>query len=180
MSDLFARCLDAFPEWLKTLSADTKQLATELDNAALPEPVRKHVASSLNYLFKSLDLIPDGIEDLGFLDDAFVLRVASQRASSKLDGAAAPAVVQRLAADCALIEELMQADYARLVKYVDGLLHGAARGRTTDEIIESSEARAALVNEIGVWAEGYQAPGFAKDEKNIVKLTSFLSAKLPM
>ena len=28
-------------------------------------------------MFKSLDLIPDGLEGLGFLDDAFVLRVAA-------------------------------------------------------------------------------------------------------
>ena len=36
----------------------------------------RSLVSGLNYIFKSLDLIPDGIDDLGFLDDAFVLRVA--------------------------------------------------------------------------------------------------------
>ena len=37
-------------------------------------------AGALTYLFKSPDLIPDGIEDLGFIDDAFVFRMAAAAA----------------------------------------------------------------------------------------------------
>jgi len=179
MSDLNTRCLEAFPEWLKSLPTDATELVAVLEDTAVAEPVRKHAASALNYLFKSLDLIPDGIEDLGFLDDAFVLRVASKLALTKLAGGEGPAILSRLAPDSALIEELLGEHYPRLERYVDGLLHAAARGRTTDELVESEEARGAFIAELRAWASGYQTPGFAKDEKNIVKLQSFLSAKLP-
>ncbi len=178
MTDLETRCLDAFPEWLKSLAQDATDLATLLDDAGIPDSVKRHVASSLNYLFKSLDLIPDGIEDLGFMDDAFVLRVASNMARAKADGAEYP-VVERLSADVATIQELLDRDYPRLVSYVESLVTGAARGRTTDEIVEDAEIRKQFTSEIRAWAASYDAPAFSRDAKNLVKLTSFLSAKLP-
>jgi dTDP-4-dehydrorhamnose reductase len=46
-------------------------------NADGNDEVKRYVTSGLNYIFKSLDLIPDGIDDLGFCDDAFVIRVAA-------------------------------------------------------------------------------------------------------
>ena len=85
MSELNTRCLDAFPEWLKTLPEDAVALSLLLDDESLPEPARRRVAGSLNYLFKSLDLIPDGIEDLGFLDDAFVIRPGAMTGACGLD-----------------------------------------------------------------------------------------------
>lgn len=179
MSELHARCLDAFPEWLKSLANDATELARILEDPAIPETTRLHVASALNYLFKSLDLIPDGIEDLGFLDDAFVLRVAAHLALGKVEGDGAPPFVGELASQTGLIRELLGDDYVRLSSYVDNLLHGAARGRTTDEIVEDAEIRSTFVQELQAWASDYQPPAFARDEKNIVKLTSFLSAKLP-
>jgi uncharacterized membrane protein YkvA (DUF1232 family) len=178
MSDLNTRCLDAFPEWLRNLPADSAELAALLDDEGVPEETRRHAASALNYLFKSLDLIPDGIEDLGFLDDAFVLRVACKLAVEK-GGASAPPVVTRLAPESELVRELLGDAYGRLTKYVENLLHGAARGRTTDEIVQDAEVRASFLRELQAWSASYQPPHFARDEKNIVKLTSFLSAKLP-
>ncbi len=176
MNDQQSQCLDTFPEWLRTLAADAVELSKLLGDGAVPEPARRHAASAVNYLFKSLDLIPDGIEDLGFLDDAFVLRVAAKLARDK--GGSAP-VLDRLAGGVPLIEGLLGKDHARLVTYVDGLVHGAARGRTAEEIVADDAVRASLGAELDAWASSYQAPAFARDEKNLVKLTSFLSAKLP-
>lgn len=179
MSDLNTRCLDAFPEWLRNLPQDATELAALLEDANLPLAPRKHVASALNYLFKSLDLIPDGIEDLGFLDDAFVMRVAATLAAKRSGGVELPAVVYRLSSGTELVQELLGADYGRLERYVENLLTGAARGRTTDELVEDATTRAAFLGELQAWSASYQAPQFPRDEKNIVKLTSFLSAKLP-
>ena len=67
MSDVDTRCLDAFPEWLKTLPADVRSLTNRLDDADLSEEARCQLAGAVNYLFRSLDLIPDGIEELGTL-----------------------------------------------------------------------------------------------------------------
>jgi len=179
MNELTTRCLDTFPEWLRSLGTDAAELSTLLEGDAVTNDAKKHVAAALNYLFKSLDLIPDGIEDLGFLDDAFVVRVAAKHALAANGDLAKPEILVRLAEGAPLVEELLGADYKRLVKYVEGLLHGAARGRTTEEIVSDASIREAFRTEVGGWAASYEPPSFSRDEKNIVKLASFLTAKLP-
>ncbi len=146
-----------------------------------PESTRRYVAAGLNYLFKSLDLIPDGIEDLGFLDDAFVIRVAAALALHENPKSAEgdAAVLTRLAADTKVIAELLGKDYARLESYVKTLTRGTARGRTVDEILHDDGARANFLIEVSGWAKSYETPTFSRDEKNLVKLQSFLGAKLP-
>lgn len=176
MNDLHNRCLDTFPEWLRTLASDATELS-ELLGPEQPEEARRYVAGGLNYLFKSLDLIPDGIEDLGYLDDAFVLRIAANLASKA--GVKESLVLSRLGGEAALVEELLGKDYARLERYVRGLTRGAARGRSVDEILSDESVRSAFLIELQSWSAGYAAPTFSRDEKNIIKLQSFLGAKLP-
>lgn len=180
MSDLTTRCLDTFPEWLRALAADASELSKLVGNDAIPAGAQRCVIGGLNYLFKSLDLIPDGIEDLGFLDDAFVLRVGAALAVAESPEVrmAAP-VLARLGNEAALVAELLDKDAPRLESYVKGLAKGAARGRTVDEIMQQASVRAAFVSEVESWAASYDPPTFNRDEKNLVKLKSFLSAKLP-
>jgi uncharacterized membrane protein YkvA (DUF1232 family) len=179
MNELYNRCLDTFPEWLRSLATDATDLANLLEGDAISEDAKKYVAGSLNYLFKSLDLIPDGIEDLGFLDDAFVLRVAAKHAVAANGGKESPPVLSRLAEGSAIIEELLGKEHGRLVSYVKGLLQAAARGRTTEEIVSDPAVRESFRTEVGGWSASYEPPSFSRDEKNIVKLVSFLTAKLP-
>ena len=177
MTDTETKCLDTFPEWLRTLSADAGDLADIIGDTGVSEGQRTYAAAALNYVFKSLDLIPDGIEDLGYLDDAFVLRVACALAA-KDEGKTAP-IIERLAQDAELIANLLGGDYLRLENYVNKLKGGAARGRTVGEIISDEAIQRDFMNEVRGWATSYEAPSFNKDEKNLVKLKSFLSAKLP-
>src|SRR5450432_986211 len=136
MNELHTRCLDTFPEWLRSLGSDASELGALLEGDAIPHESRRHVAGALNYLFKSLDLIPDGIEDLGFLDDAFVLRVAAALALVEAPGVKEEApILARLGGDAKLVAELLGKDYTRLEAYVKGLTRGAARGRTVDDIL---------------------------------------------
>src|SRR5215471_7241828 len=115
MSNVDARCLDAFPAWLRSLSDDAVSLASVVEDDAAPEPSRRGAASALNYLFKSLDLIPDGIEDIGFLDDAFVFRVAARLAVHAEGGSP---VLEKLATDAELISEFLGVEYPRLERFV--------------------------------------------------------------
>jgi uncharacterized membrane protein YkvA (DUF1232 family) len=179
-TELETRCLNNFPDWLQTLGADASDMSKILSSHSASLSVKKYAAGALNYLFKSLDLIPDGVEDLGFLDDAFVLRVAASLivTESQEIRNEAPALT-RLAADKALIAELLGKDDARLERYVRELTRGAARGRTVDEIVDDDAVRNGFTAEVASWAQGYTAPSFARDEKNVIKLQSFLSAKLP-
>ena len=182
MSDLSQRCLDAFPTWLRTLGDDATALATLLTTDSLPDGARRYIAGGLNYLFKSLDLIPDGVEDLGYLDDAFVLRFAAAITLAEDDRAATSdprGVLARLAGEATLVYELLGADASRLESYVMTLTKGAARGRTVDEIVSDAAVRAAFVSEVHGWSRGYEAPSFTSDERTLTKLKSFLTTRLP-
>lgn len=171
-----ARYLDVFPSWLRTLGEDAGALGG-IVAADGDEEVRRYVTSGLNYIFKSLDLIPDGIDDLGFCDDAFVIRVAASLAC-EAQASAKDGVLGRLADDAKAVEDFLGDDYARLVTYVKGLRKGAARGRTVDDIMTDASARTAFVHEVSAWATEYQVPSFTRDVKTLIKLKAFLSAKL--
>jgi hypothetical protein len=147
------------------------------------EEPRKFLTGGINYLFKSLDLIPDGIDDIGYLDDAFVLRL-SARAALDLDiqglGGETMGKLGRMSNECDLVRELLGDDlYSRLEKYVRDLRKGAARGRMVDEIIRDEGIFKQFAGEAEGFVKEYQSPGFSKDEKNLIKLKAFLEAKLP-
>ena len=183
MSDLQSRCLDAFPLWLRSLADDARTVASALEAGTFAsESARRQLAGALNYLFKSLDLIPDGIEDLGFIDDAFVFRVAASAALALEPGARgnpAGAPLELLAADAQLIREFLGPDAPRLERYVSALGHGSARGRRVDDVVNNPQVASELFGEVRAWAGGYSAPSFSRDDKNLVKLKAFLAAKLP-
>ena len=182
MTELADACLDAFPKWLESLNEDATMLASLLTAESIPEQARRYVAGSLNYLSKSLDLIPDGVEDLGYLDDAFVLRVAANLAVTEVPGsrdADIRGVLARLAGDVDLIEKLLEDDFPRMVKYVRTLEKGAARGRSVDDVIRETSVRNEMIREVQAWSKSYRTPSFTKDEQTLIKLKSFLSTKLP-
>jgi uncharacterized membrane protein YkvA (DUF1232 family) len=181
MSEMDSQCLETFPTWLRTLGEDAEKLGTLLADESLPEPLRETVAGGLNYLFKSLDLIPDGIDDIGFLDDAFVIRVAADLGLGTTDDVPAEvhAALTSLANDCELIRDFLAKDYARLEAYVKGLRKGAARGRSVGDILGNAEVREAFLGEVRGFATSYAAPSFAREERNLIKLRAYFEAKLP-
>ena len=170
--------LELFPAWLRSLGDDVSALGGVVGGDR-PEPIKRYAVAALNYLFKSLDLIPDGIDDLGFCDDAFVLRVSADLAIKEDPSAAEESVLARLAADTAKIREFLGADYARLEAYVETLRKGAARGRTVDDVVGDEAVRTTFLSEVDAWARDFQAPGFSRDPRTLIKLRAFLSAKLP-
>ena len=177
MTTLDSRCLEAFPAWLKSLAEDAQKLAGLLEHAEASPDAKRGAASALNYLFKSLDLIPDGLEDLGFIDDAFVLRVAAALVGEPERDA--DGVLLTLAADATLIAEFLGPDYARLERYVQRLSDGSARGRSVSQILEDGAVRGDFVREVAQWAQSYASPSFARDTRSLVKLRSFLGTRLP-
>ncbi|MEZ4407506.1 MAG: DUF1232 domain-containing protein [Polyangiales bacterium] len=174
-----ARCLDTFPNWLRSLGHDAEALASALAAEGTLEAARRALAGGLNYVFKSVDLIPDGIDDIGYLDDAFVLRIASAQALAEgLSEGAFPAV-DALARDAKLVEDFLGNDYGRLFTYVQGLRRSAARGRSVDDILSGAAVQSEFIADVARFARSYSAPGFSREEKNLIKLRAFFDAKLP-
>jgi uncharacterized membrane protein YkvA (DUF1232 family) len=170
------RYLEMFPQWLRSLGEEAAAVGVAVAEGADDEATRSLV-SGLNYIFKSLDLIPDGIDDIGFLDDAFVLRVACAHAVAAV-ASSKKGIVERLSNDAQYVVAFLGPDYERLEKYVHGLRKGAARGRTVDEIMTDADLRKQFLQEVSAWSSAYQAPSFTRDPKTLVKLKAFLNAKL--
>lgn len=171
--------LDLFPTWLTQLSTDTRIVASGMLEPSLTAEQRVWLASGLNYLFKSVDLIPDGVEDLGYLDDAFVLRFAVREAyvlGPFEDGALTE--LARLAREAESVTEFLGADASKLCDYVSGLRIAKVRGRSPSDIGEDEGLAREVADEAASWAESYAAPTFLRDEKTLVKLRAFLSTKL--
>lgn len=179
MSDQDTRYLEVFATWLRSLAEDARALADVLGSAEQHEEVRRPVAAALSYLFKSLDLIDDGIEGLGYIDDAFVLRVAvRQIPESALSGEGAHEVLAKLAGQADFVEQFLQADYSRLQSFVAGLARLSVRGRSVDALLQDAEVREEFVGDVVAWANRYEPPNVSQDPKNAVKLRAFLAAKL--
>ena len=173
------RYLEVFPQWLRSLGEDASLVGDVLAAGAPADDATRSLVAGLNYIFKSLDLIPDGIDDLGFLDDAFVLRVACGQAGAARPEVKQGAAVQRLGEDAHAVRDFLAEDYARLESYVRGLRKGAARGRTVDDIVDDAGVRAQFLQEVKAWSAAFQVPTFTRDTKTLVKLKAFLNAKLP-
>ena len=174
--------LDLFAAWLHGLGDDAEQLGQIVGSRSAPDPVRQWVAGGLNYVFKTLDLIPDGIDDIGYLDDAFVLRVSAELAIQEDVGELEPEsvrVLNRLSSDSDSVREFLGKDFGRLLDYVKGLRKGAARGRSASDIVRDEATQLAFLSDVRSFARGYVPPRFAREEKSLVKLRAFFDAKLP-
>ncbi|MGC4093637.1 MAG: YkvA family protein [Polyangiaceae bacterium] len=171
------RCLESFPLWLRSLGDDARALSALLETSESTAVVLA-TACALTYLFKSVDLIPDGLEDLGYMDDAFVVRVACARTAPEEREQEGHAIVKRLADEAALVQEFLGDDYAALERYVERLSTSSARGRSVSEVVDSADARSGLSRDVREWAGTYGTPGFGRDAKNLVKLRAFLRTKL--
>lgn len=178
-SEVDARCLETFPNWLRSLGNDAEAMVDALNADGTPEAARRSLAAGLNYVFKSVDLIPDGIDDIGYLDDAFVLRIASAHAGAHGVDLATNAALQTLAGDIELVKSFLGDDYHRLDVYVQGLKRSAARGRSVDDILGGAGVRADFTSDVKGFARSYAAPSFGKEQKNLIKLRAFFDAKLP-
>lgn len=181
MAETDSKYLDTFPAWLRSLGEDAEKLGELLSREGVSEGARESIAGGLNYLFKSLDLIPDGIDDIGYLDDAFVLRVAADLAANadESNDPDASRTIAPLANDCEVVREFLGEDYSRLESYVKGLRKGAARGRSVADILADATMREEFLGDLRGFAKTYEAPVFSREDKNLIKLRAFFDAKLP-
>ncbi len=183
MSDINDKCLEVFPTWLESLGNDVQTILEVLNVKDLEDETRRYLTGGINYLFKSLDLIPDGVDDLGYLDDAFILRLCTRAALEGETGSIDEELVEKLnvlVSDIDLLKELLEDNLIeRLDKYARKLKTGAARGRMVDEIVEQPSVFQEFAAETKNFIAEYSTPGFSKDEKNLIRLKAFFDAKLP-
>ncbi len=181
MSDIEQKCLEIFPTWLGSLGEDVQTLLDTVTADQCNAEAKRCVLGGINYLFKSLDLIPDGIDDIGYLDDAFVLRLSARLAlKAQGEDAALSEKLGPLAEGSELIETFLEETlFERFGRYVGRLSKGAARGRTVDELVDDGAMFEEFRQEAQSFVREYTAPSFSADPKNLIKLKAFFGAKLP-
>lgn len=183
MTTFNEKLFELFPAWLESLGTDVRLVMQAALNEDADEDARRQLVGGVNYVFKSLDLIPDGIDDIGYIDDAFVLRLAAEAALRSGSGAWSSDVkegLERLSGGASVVREFLEpALYGRFDRYVRRLRTGSARGRTVDDILEDAKTRKELEADVRAFADDFVPPRFQKDEKNLVKLRAFFEAKLP-
>ena len=183
MTTIDDKCLDIFPHWLNNLGDDLLALLGVVEIKQLPLEARQALAGAMNYVFKSLDLVPDGIDEIGYLDDAFVLRLGAARAArEKLDALPGEklAALEKLAAEAEQGRDFLGlALFKRFETYVGNLARGAARGRAVSDICTNDDVLRDFAADVRSFAKGYQRPNFSKDRRSLIKLRAFFEAKLP-
>ena len=183
MTTIDEKCLDVFPHWLNSLGDDLLVLLRAAEVKDLPMPARESLAGAMNYVFKSLDLVPDGIDEIGYLDDAFVIRIGAALATTeKLEAllGETTAALEKLAGEADTVKEFLgPALHKRFDTYVVHLAKGAARGRAVVDICSNDEVFKEFASDVRSFAKGYQKPAFSKDKRSLIKLRAFFEAKLP-
>ena len=183
MNDINEKCLEIFPAWLESLGEDVRVILETLKQGGLAPDAKRPLIGGINYLFKALDLIPDSVEDIGYLDDAFMIRITAKSALEGDIGTIDDDLKKRLhqlgSGTEVMTQFLDEALFGRLEKYARKLARGAARGRTVDEIIEESSIFEAFSANVVEFVDSYSAPSMTKDENTLIKFRAFLDAKLP-
>jgi len=72
--------LAAFSGWLRVMGEDVLSLANLLEAPKAPVAHKRAAAEALQGLSRLVELIPEGIEPLGYLEGAFGFRVIAERA----------------------------------------------------------------------------------------------------
>jgi uncharacterized membrane protein YkvA (DUF1232 family) len=173
--------LQTFSGWLNGMGNEVRALADLLERQDADRTTRRASAASLNYLLRSFELIPEGLEDLGYLDDLFAFRVLAEQAvradpdSSLRDP---DETLARLAADTGPLVTFLGEDFELLRAAALAVGGAEVKGRSVDDLLDDPELRAAALAEVRAWAEGYTPPELSGGEHELVKLRSFLGTKL--
>jgi hypothetical protein len=172
--------LSTFGSWLAQLGGEADALCRLVEQEELPVAARRVGAESLNHLLYSVELIPEGLEALGHLEDTFAFRVLAQQAVSAepdLASADASGTLGRLAGEAEVLAEFLGADDHARFGQLASERSQRVRGRQIEDLLEPGDARSAALEEARSWSQSYRAPSFGAGEQDLVKLRAFLRTR---
>jgi hypothetical protein len=123
------------------------------------------------------DLVCDGVEDLGWIDVGLLLRVAARREPTLLD-ADESGLLKRLAAEAEPAARFLGDLGPAFERSVEARMAAEVRGRSVDAVLAEPELAAGLAVDVETWAHRYEPPPLTEDKYELVKLRSFLAARL--
>jgi uncharacterized membrane protein YkvA (DUF1232 family) len=171
-----------FPRWIQSLADDVRQLAAVIARADAPWRMRVALVGAVNYMFRSLDIIPDWFPALGFVDDAMILRTGAAMAAHVDAGELAGDEMQalyRLSNEADLVKELLGEELnGKFVKYVEELPSKDVRGRNAEAVLKTETELKNFLAEVESFAKDYKPSAYASDVRYPEKIRLFVSGKL--
>jgi len=184
MTAFDTECLEAFSRWLGGMPAEVGALCDVLERPAelaseMPDACRVASAESLAHLVRSLDLIPDGVEALGYLENLFAFRAIMRGAvGTSPEAAGADPTFARLASEADLVASFLGDDFARLLEASARAQERTRPGQSSRDLLDDAELRSAALMQVRAWAATYSAPELALTEAELIKLRSFMRVRL--
>jgi hypothetical protein len=174
-------CLETFSRWLSDMPGEVTSLCDVLErpfeSPSELEPSRRASAESLAHLIRSIELIPDGVEALGYLENLFAFRAIMRDAAVGPDSLT-DETSRRLAAEAELVAEFLGDDFGRLREATERAREQTRDGQRASDLLEDAERRRAAVAQLREWARAYRAPELAPTEAEALKVRSFLRVRL--
>ena len=175
--------LDTLEAWLASLPDDIQCFRAIAADESIPAGARRVAAGIINYLFKSIDLIPDGIDDIGTIDDVMTLRLGAALIKAEEVERSQPEAgrtLRHLAEEVSVVREILGTDlHERFARYTSTLATVSSRGRSAQDIVENSQKLHEMSAEVGSFCTGYIIPQLEKSERTLIKLRAFLDTRLP-
>jgi len=144
--------------WIASLPSDIKVLVVMIGDDKLDMRARSLAVGTLLYLIASIDLIPDNIPVLGYVDDVLVLHIALG-VILQIDPERAehyrkkyPEVIGRIDEQTQLLTDALGALYSWLKAFVESLAQRHYKGRRPEEVVRSASAREEIFDEAMVFA----------------------------
>lgn len=129
--------------WLQKLAdgfvLDLGRVRAALEDDSVDREGRLLLVGALQYALDSFDMFPDHFEGLGFVDDAFVLRVAAAQVVA--EGASFRGLLL-LAKETSQLKEMLGPLYEPLGRLVAALPSKTIRGRTAAQVLSDKDVRA--------------------------------------
>jgi len=176
-----ATCLETFSRWLADMPGEVTALCdvleAPLESPSEPEPCRRASAESLAHLIRSIELIPDGVEALGYLENLFAFRAIMRAAAGGTDSLT-DETSRRLAAESELVAEFLGDDFGRLREATERARELTRDGQRASDLLDDVERRSAAIAQLRAWASAYRAPELAQTEAEALKVRSFLRVRL--
>jgi hypothetical protein len=138
--------LPVFSGWLTALGEDVLSLANLLESPDVRPRWRRVSAEALESLLRASDLIPEGLESLGYLEQAFVLRLLSQRALTA--GDVEPEASARGGAGHSEVSEVLRGEPDEAPEAFESL-EAAAPSGSGDGELEAADALAGAPEDPG-------------------------------
>lgn len=145
--NIYKLFIQIIKNWLADLGVNSKLFVEIAEDEALPMTARTLASGVLQYLQLPIDLIPDRLRFIGLIDDVIIMIIGLVIIAPLIPKERLNYYSQKYGAIGKVeeYERIMQATlgilWERLIKFVETLKKRTYKGKTTEEVVQSSELR---------------------------------------